>query len=92
MRAKMRMHLRAFGAEGDKRIPPYTKQCHANKKVYLEFINAKNRAKYRTTHELEIVLYEAATRELQKLLDGKPVPSVKKIYTRIQELTKKCGV
>jgi len=26
VRAKMRMHLRAFGAESDKRIPPRCKQ------------------------------------------------------------------
>ncbi len=35
------------------------------------------------------MLYEAATRELRKLLDGKTVPSEKKTYARIQELTEK---
>ena len=72
-----------------KEIYQYTKQRHANKKVYLEFMNSKHKAKYRAAHEPEIMLYEAATRELRKLLDGKPVPSEKKTYARIQELTKK---
>ena len=70
-------------------IYQYTKQRHANKKVYLEFMNSKHKAKYRAAHEPEIMLYEAATRELRKLLGGKPVPSEKKTYARIQELTKK---
>lgn len=70
-------------------IYQYTKQRHANKKVYLEFMNSKHKAKYRAAHEPEIMLYEAATRELRKLLGGKPVPSEKKTYARIQDLTKK---
>lgn len=65
----------------------YTKQRHANKKVYLEFMNAKNKAKYRAAHEPEIMLYEASTRELRKLLDGKTVPSEKKTWARIEELS-----
>ena len=72
-----------------KDILRYTKQRHANKKVYLEFMNSKRKAKFRAEHEPEIILYEAATRELKKLLDGKPVPSEKKTYARIQELIKK---
>ena len=65
----------------------YTKQRHANKKTYLEFMKSKNKPKYRATHESEIMLYEAATRELRKLLGGKPVPSEKKTWARIQELS-----
>ena len=72
-----------------KEIYQYTKQRHANKKVYLEFVNSKHKAKYRAAHEPEIMLYEAATRELRKLLGGKTVPSEKKTYARIQELTVK---
>ena len=65
----------------------YTKQRHTNKKVYLEFMNSKNKPKYRAAHESEIMLYEAATRELRKLLGGKPVPSEKKTWARIEELS-----
>lgn len=72
-----------------KDILRYTKQRHANKKVYLEFMNSKRKAKFRAEHEPEIILYEAATRELKKLLDGKSVPSEKKTFARIQELSQK---
>lgn len=72
-----------------KEILNYTKQRHANKKVYLEFMNSKKKAKFRAEHEPEIILYEAATRELRKLLDGKPVPAEKKTFARIKELSQK---
>ena len=72
-----------------KEILNYTKQRHANKKVYLEFMNSKHKAKYRATHEPEIILYEAATRELRKLLGGNPVPLEKKTIARIKDLTRR---
>ena len=72
-----------------KDILRYTKQRHANKEVYLEFMNSKKKAKFRAEHEPEIILFEAATRELKKLLDGKPIPSEKKTFARIQELSQK---
>jgi len=50
-------------------------------------MNVKNKAKYRSAHEPEIILYEAATRELRQLLSGKPVPSEKKTWARIEELS-----
>lgn len=52
-------------------------------------MNSKKKAKFRSEHESEIMLYEAATRELKKLLDVKPVPSEKKTFARIQELSQK---
>ena len=75
-----------------KDILRYTKQRHANKKVYLEFMNLKKKARFRREHEPEIMLYEAATRELKKLLSGKPVPSEKKTWARIKELSSKKNV
>lgn len=75
-----------------KEILFYTKQRHANKKVYLEFVNARNKPKFRREHEPEIMLYEAATCELKKLLGGKPVPAEKKTITRIHELSKRKNV
>lgn len=72
-----------------KKILLYTKQRHANKNVYLEFMNSKKKAKFRSEHEAEIILYETATRQLKKLLDGKPAPSEKKTFARIQELSQK---
>ncbi len=72
-----------------KEILEYTKQRHANKKVYLEFMNARNKPKFRSKHESEIMLYEVATRELRKLLGGKPVPAEKKTIARIHELSRR---
>lgn len=70
-----------------KDILRYTKQRHANKNVYLEFMNSKKKAKFRAEHEPEIILYEAATRELKKLLKGNPVPAEKKTIAKIRELS-----
>ena len=50
-------------------------------------MNSKNKPKFRTEHDSEIRLYEVATKELKRLLDGKPIPSEKKTWTRIQELS-----
>lgn len=88
--AKKEIHAATTAELAEARdILRYTKQRHANKKIYLEFMNSKKRAKFRSEHEPEIMLYEAATRELKKLLDGKPVPSEKKTFARIQELSQK---
>ena len=70
-----------------KEILRYTKQRHDNKKVYLEFMNSKKKAKFRAEHESEIILYETATRELKKLLKGNPVPAEKKTIAKIRELS-----
>lgn len=70
-----------------KEILEYTKQRHANKKVYLEFMNSKQKAKFRAEHESGIILYEAATRELKKILKGNPVPAEKKTIAKIRELS-----
>lgn len=70
-----------------KEILRYIKQRHDNKKVYLEFMNSKKKAKFRAEHESEIILYETATRELKKLLKGNPVPAEKKTIAMIRELS-----
>ncbi len=49
-------------------------------------MNSKKKAKFRAEHESEIILYEAATRELKKLLKGNPVPAEKKTIAKIREL------
>ena len=38
-----------------------------NKDVYKQFLNSPNRKKFREEHSAEIMLYEAARRELQEL-------------------------
>lgn len=50
-------------------------------------MNSKKKAKFRAEHEPEIILYEAATHELKKLLKGNPVPAEKKTIAKIRELS-----
>ena len=50
-------------------------------------MNSKKKAKFRAEHEPEIILYEAVTRELKKLLKGNPVPAEKKTIAKIRELS-----
>ena len=54
-----------------------TGQYYANKAVYGQFLKAKNKAKFRSEHEAEILLYETARKELKKLSGGEKLPSLK---------------
>ena len=59
------------------------------KKVYGEYLKAKNKKKFREEHESEIMLYEAARKELKQLTNGEKVPSMKQLRSEKEELTKK---
>lgn len=50
-----------------------------NKDVYKQFLDSPNRKKFREEHSAEIMLYEAARRELQELTGQKKFPSLKDI-------------
>lgn len=50
-------------------------------------MNSKKKAKFRAEHKPEIILYEAATPELKKLLKCNPVPAEKKTIAKIRELS-----
>lgn len=52
-----------------------------NKDVYKQFLDFPNRKKFREEHSAEILLYEAARRELQELTGQKKFPSLKDIKT-----------
>lgn len=52
-----------------------------NKDVYKQFLDSPNRKKFREEHSAEILLYEAARRELQELTGQKKFPSLKDIKT-----------
>ena len=53
-----------------------------NKDLYKQFLDSPNRKKFRKEHSAEIMLYEAARRELQQLTTGqKNFPSLKDIKT-----------
>lgn len=63
-------------------------QYLANKKIYGEYLNAKNKKNFREEHETEILLYEAARKELKQLTNGEKVPSMKQLRSEKEELTR----
>lgn len=54
-------------------------QYFANKNVYGEYLQAKNKKSFREAHTAELLLYEASRKALKELSDGKPVPSLKQL-------------
>lgn len=64
-------------------------QYLANKQVYGEYLKVKNKKKFREEHESELLLYEAARKELKQLTHGEKVPSMKQLRSEKEELTKK---
>ena len=66
-----------------------TGQYLANKAVYKEFLNAKNKSRFREEHASEIQLYEAARKELKELSGGEKLPTMKMLREEKAELTAK---
>ena len=64
-----------------------TGQYYANKKIYSQFLHAKNRLQFRQEHEPQILLYEAARKELRTLSGGDKLPGMKKLREEKEELT-----
>ncbi len=64
-----------------------TGQYLANKSVYQEYLNAKNKKQFRQEHEPQILLYEAARKELRLLSKGEKIPSLKQLKERKATLT-----
>lgn len=50
-----------------------TGQYLASKSVYQEYLNAKNKKRFRQEHEPQILLYEAARKELRQLSNGEKI-------------------
>ena len=66
-----------------------TGQYLANKKVYGEYMKAKNKKQFRQEHESEILLYEAARKALNELSGGEKIPTLKQLRAEKEELTAK---
>lgn len=64
-------------------------QYLAHKQVYGEYLKAKNKKKFREDHESEIILYEAARKELKQLTNGEKVPSLKQLRSEKETLTQR---
>lgn len=63
-------------------------QYLAHKQVYGEYLKTKNKKNFREEHESEILLYEAARKELNQLTNGEKVPSLKQLRSEKEILTK----
>ena len=57
----------------------YTGQYLANKGTYQAYLKAKNKGRFRTEHESEIIKFEAARRHLKEQADNGTLPSLKYI-------------
>ncbi len=57
----------------------YTGQYLANKSTYQAFLKSKNKGRFRSEHESEIIIYEAAKRYLKEHADNGTLPSLKYI-------------
>lgn len=64
-----------------------TGQYLANKSVYQVYLNAKNKKRFRQEHEPQILLYEAARKELRQLSNGEKIPSLNQLKERKASLT-----
>ena len=66
-----------------------TGQYYANKGIYGEFLKAKNKTAFRREHESEILLYEAARKQLKELSGGEKLPSMKMLKEEKSQLVQK---
>ena len=65
----------------------YTGQYLANKSMYREFLNCKNKKKFRLEHQAEITLYESARKILKDLSGNGKLPSMKILKAEKERLT-----
>ncbi len=64
-------------------------QYLANKQIYGEYLKAKNKKNFREEHGAEILLYEAARKELKNLTNGEKIPSLKQLRSEKDELIRR---
>lgn len=64
-----------------------TGQYLANKDVYHQYLNSKNKVAFREAHRAEITLYEAARKYLQEESCGKKLPTMKQLKEEKSKLT-----
>lgn len=64
----------------------YTGQYLANKSVYRQFINSRNKKKFRQEHSAELALYETARRFLKNQSSDGKLPSMKLLKEEKEKL------
>ncbi len=87
--ADMRKTLRST----EKRIREVNEQIHytgqylTNKSVYRQFLNSRNKKKFRQEHQTEITLYETARKILKEHSKDGKLPSMKLLKAEKEKLT-----
>lgn len=64
----------------------YTGQYLANKAVYAQFRKSKNRQKFRQEHSAELALYESAVKSLKEKNGTQPLPTIKQLKEKKNQL------
>lgn len=65
----------------------YTGQYLANRSVYKQYLQVKNKKSFRSSHESELLLYETARKELKQLSVDSKLPSLKDLKAQKLNLT-----
>ncbi len=65
----------------------YTGQYLANKSVYRQYLNSRNKKKFRQEHQTEITLYETARKVLKGYSEDGKLPSMKLLKAEKEKLT-----
>ena len=65
----------------------YTGQYLANKSVYRQYLNSRNKKKFRQEHQTEITLYETAREVLKGHSEDGKLPSMKLLKAEKEKLT-----
>ena len=65
----------------------YSGQYLAHKQIYGQYLKSKTKKQFREKHETEILLYEAARKELKLLNNGEKIPSLKQLRSEKEILT-----
>lgn len=64
----------------------YTGQYLANKSVYRQFVNSRNKKKFRQEHQAELALYETARKFLKEQSEDGKLPSMKLLKEEKEKL------
>ena len=64
----------------------YTGQYLANKSVYRQFVNSRNKKKFRQEHQAELTLYETARKFLKEQSEDGKLPSMKLLKEEKEKL------
>ena len=62
-------------------------QYYSTKQVYREYLSSKKKADYRSEHQAELELHDAALRELREIFGEDKLPSIQGLKEEKEQLT-----